>query len=420
MMIEQKRYFNFGTIIKIELENKIFQYPSDYYRIYLSTAPKYIKKIIEKWENGRDLTERDYYQMLNKIFSNTYAQIKNQIKSKPSVEAETEKITDIWGLEISNGKLAFKEEVAKEAEVKILLFCLEQFLRPYAETILKKYFANYKLNLINWNQDTEYLKPESLDHVIKSAYLFTLYNYLWINEDARYNFFVEYFSTEFEKRVSFINRLKEGQRPGEGIEYIPIFDDFRNFDPEKGAIIAQMISRVLKQEDISGNERKVIEEALYNHAKTILNFYDDHAAKIRDSILTPVVSEMVSLHKSKEFLAAAETCFEKKLFNSVINRSYYAMLRAARAALVNFGYIKPWRGTSLRPSQSHDEVIHTFNQYLIYEKKIFPKELCSSMKDAFKHRLIADYADQEVEPKTAQQILNNAKKFIAKVEEVVS
>ncbi|MHB8172353.1 MAG: HEPN domain-containing protein [Thermincolia bacterium] len=326
----------------------------------------------------------------------------------------------LCGVAVVNDNLIIREECKPDVEIKTLRFCIEQILRPYTQPILKNFFPGLDINLGNWHDPIAEDQME-LDQTVKIAYIFTLYNYLWNEEAAdRYNFFLDYYQSELTKRLGFVKRLWENRRPGEGLEYIPIFEDFRNFNPEKGALVNQVVTRVLKSQDLQESERKFIEEALINHAKKVLTYRDEEATKIKDSILTPLVSEMVSLNKSKEFIQAAEICFIQGLHNSCINRAYYAMLRAARAALVHSGLCKSWRGDNLRPMETHEEVINTFDQVLVGEKGLFPVEMVTSLRRAYQQRLIADYADQETDERIAAMVMKKALLFVNKVGEVVS
>ena len=50
----------------------------------------------------------------------------------------------------------------------------------------------------------------------------------------------------------------------------------------------------------------------------------------------------MSLEKAEEFQKAAQRCLEEGWYNSAVNRAYYAMFQAARAALATAGIDRPW------------------------------------------------------------------------------
>ncbi len=410
--MEQQRYFQPVSLIRFTLGPLNIDYPWDVYRLYLSHyAPKYIKQITAKWEGGRELTDRDYYQLIKKLFANP-----DKGRNLP----ELADLATICGVEYSDCHLKIREDARQEAENKTLRFCLEQILSPYSKPVLEEYFPQEDIYLGNWTEQINDARVE-LEQSIKIAYIFTLYNYLWAPETQNnYGYFLEYFRKEFAKRISFIKQMWENRRPDEGLEYIPIFEDFRNLNPEKGAFMAQMISRILKSQNLQPGEKKIIEEALIKHAKAVLNCRDEQANQLKNSLLTPVVSEIVSLNKSQEFLRAAQICLEHQLFNSALNRCYYAMLRSARAILVNFGYFKPWKSVNLTPIESHEEVIAAFHKLLVEEKALFSNEQFAFIRKVLQKRLVADYSDLEIKAGEARQIFKQAQNFVARVEEIIA
>ncbi|MFZ3171521.1 MAG: HEPN domain-containing protein [Carboxydocellales bacterium] len=407
-----QRYFQPVSLIKFKLGHLTVDYPDDVFKVYLDTyAPKYIRLIIAKWENGKEFTDRDFYQVIKKAFVNPY-------KGRSLPEAAD--LATICGVEYRDRTLCIREDARQEVQNRTLRFCLEEILSPYTRPILEKYFPQEVFNLGYWQEKISSGRLE-LDQTVKIAYIFTLYNYLW-DQDAqqRYGYFLEYYQTELAKRVSFIKQMWENRQPGEGLEYIPIFEDFSNLNPEKGAFMAQVISRILKSQNVQPGEKKIIEEALIRHAKVAINCRDEQATQIKASLITPVISEIVSLNKSQEFLQAAKVCLEQKLFNSVLNRCYYAMLRAARAALISFGYCKPWRGLNLRPVETHEEVLLTFQKVLIEEKGLFQPEQMKFIRTTLQKRLVADYADLETKARDASQALKHAQEFVTRVEEIIN
>ncbi|HEX3031865.1 MAG TPA: HEPN domain-containing protein [Bacillota bacterium] len=409
--MNQQRYFRPVSLIKFPLGPIRVDYPNDVFRLYLSDyAPKYIRQIISKWQHGKELTERDYYQLIKKVFGNPY---------RGRILPDTADISYICGIEVKNGRLVVLEDAKQEIELKTLRSFLEQMLTPYTEPILAECFPDEQFNLGYWQELLAEDKGE-LEFNIKIAYIFTLYNYLWDQEAReRYRYFPDYYTKEFGKRVRFIKRMWENRKPGEGLEYIPIFENFRNLNVEKGAFMVQMLSRILRSQNVQSGEKKIIEEALIKHAQALANCRDEEATQLKNRIINPVVSELVSLNKCQEFLHAAQLCLDNQLFNSALNRCYYAMLRACRAALVNFGYCKPWRGDNLRPVESHDEVLASFQRILVEEKGLFPMEQLGVLRRVLQKRLVADYADLEIKPGEAGRIFRQAQLFISKIEEII-
>lgn len=408
----QVRYLQPVSLVKFRLGELKVNYPEDLYRLYLGLyAPKYVRQIVGKWEKGRELTDRDYFLLIKKAYANPY---------KHRVLPEDADMGVICGLELgTDGRLAVREDAKQEAETRTVRFCIEQILAPYTDPILEKHFPGEKINLGYWQEQISSEKLE-LGQTVQIAYIFTLYNFLWAAEAReQYGYFLNYYQTELTKRVSFVRQIWENRKPGEGLEYIPIFEDFRNLNPEKGAFMAQTISRILKSQDVQLGEKKIIEEALIRQAQMVLDSRDEEADRIKNSLITPVVSELVSLKKSREFLRAAEVCLENHLFNSVINRCYYAMLRAVRAALVSFGYGKPWHGANLRPLESHEELMLSFQKVLVEEKGLITREQYGFLRRVLQRRLIADYSDLEIKDNEAERVLVQARQFVARIEKII-
>lgn len=110
------------------------------------------------------------------------------------------------------------------------------------------------------------------------------------------------------------------------------------------------------------------------------------------------------LEKAGENLNAAELCFEKGLNNDCANRSYYAALQAAVAALADRG-IK-------RNKVDHKWVQAEFNGRLINRQKIFPAKIKPYLMKMQTVRNEADYEIQQVSKKNALKQLSRAKEIV--------
>ena len=112
------------------------------------------------------------------------------------------------------------------------------------------------------------------------------------------------------------------------------------------------------------------------------------------------------LTRAKKALLAAETLLEKQLYEDCVSRAYYAVLHAAKAALVTVG-IEP---------ESHYAVRRMFGLHLVKTGKIekdFAKILTAEQED----REIGDYDIHiEIEQNTAIKRVHEAEKFIKRVE----
>ena len=113
--------------------------------------------------------------------------------------------------------------------------------------------------------------------------------------------------------------------------------------------------------------------------------------------------------KARENLFAAEICFENAHYNASANRSYYAALQAAVAALADRG-IK-------RDKVDHKWVQAEFNGRLIKRQKVYPGKVKSYLTDMQTIRNEADYEIHMVSKKVAWKQFSRAKEIVILVKE---
>lgn len=113
------------------------------------------------------------------------------------------------------------------------------------------------------------------------------------------------------------------------------------------------------------------------------------------------------LTRAKKALLAAKTLIEKDLFEDCVSRAYYAVLHAAKAALV----------LSEVEVDTHSGVRSMFGLHLVKTGKIereFAKILTAEQED----REIGDYEIEiEIEIERARQRVNEAERFVQRIEQ---
>jgi len=111
------------------------------------------------------------------------------------------------------------------------------------------------------------------------------------------------------------------------------------------------------------------------------------------------------LNRAGKALLAAKTLLENQLYEDCVSRAYYAVLHAAKAALVTTG-VEP---------ESHGAVRRLFGLHLVKTGKIekdFAKILIAEQED----REIGDYDIHiEIEQDTAQKRVRDAEKFVERI-----
>lgn len=115
------------------------------------------------------------------------------------------------------------------------------------------------------------------------------------------------------------------------------------------------------------------------------------------------------LQKAKEFLDDAQKNFDDRRYRTSVNRSYYAVLNAARALLILEG----------ANPETHDGVI-TMLSLRFVKKGILPSEVIKSFKLLLSRRTDVDYGDfDSINKEDALVSLNDAKTFIEAIEQAM-
>ena len=110
------------------------------------------------------------------------------------------------------------------------------------------------------------------------------------------------------------------------------------------------------------------------------------------------------MDKAKENLAAAEICFENRLYNASANRAYYAAYHAAISALADRGIKKE--------KLDHKWVQAEFSGRLIKRSKVYPAKVKSFLMDMQNIRNDADYEMHKVGKNAARKQLAMAREII--------
>ena len=110
------------------------------------------------------------------------------------------------------------------------------------------------------------------------------------------------------------------------------------------------------------------------------------------------------MDKAKENLAAAEICFENRLYNASANRAYYAAFHSAISALAGRG-IK-------REKLNHKWVQAEFNSQLISRRKVYSGKLKPYLMKMQTVRNEADYDSQKISKKVARRQLSRAREIL--------
>jgi uncharacterized protein (UPF0332 family) len=120
----------------------------------------------------------------------------------------------------------------------------------------------------------------------------------------------------------------------------------------------------------------------------------------------------VYLSKARNSLRTAQSAYEQGDFDSCASRAYFAVLQAEIAALIELTEFRQeeWR---------HERVQAEFNRRLIQARKVFPASLRSIHDDLIGRRHTADYTDQHVSARLAEQCLRRAAEMLTAIERIM-
>ena len=120
----------------------------------------------------------------------------------------------------------------------------------------------------------------------------------------------------------------------------------------------------------------------------------------------------VYLAKARDSLRTAQSAYEQGDSDSCASRAYCAVFQAEIAALIKL--------TEFRQEQwRHERVQAEFNQRLIQARKVFPASLRSIHDDLIGRRHSADYTDQHVSARLAEQCLRRAAEMLTAIEGIL-
>jgi uncharacterized protein (UPF0332 family) len=120
----------------------------------------------------------------------------------------------------------------------------------------------------------------------------------------------------------------------------------------------------------------------------------------------------VYLAKARNSFRTAQSAYEQGDSDSCASRAYFAVFQAEIAALIKL--------TELRQEQwRHERVQAEFNRRLIQARKVFPASLRSIHDDLIGRRHTADYTEQHVSARLAEQCLRRAAEMLAAIERIL-
>jgi len=118
------------------------------------------------------------------------------------------------------------------------------------------------------------------------------------------------------------------------------------------------------------------------------------------------------LARAEEFLRCADYAVQNNYFNACAICSYASLFWTARAALAYEGFD--------RPTWEHGELRSKFTDELIKNRGHYPHNFNAWLVNAYRLRNFAQYHFDPPQVKKIRRMVNHAKEFIRKAEEVIN
>jgi uncharacterized protein (UPF0332 family) len=117
------------------------------------------------------------------------------------------------------------------------------------------------------------------------------------------------------------------------------------------------------------------------------------------------------LARAEQALLTASKNLENRDYGAAVNRAYYSIYNASRAALITVGQPR------LSMSKTHSGLRTAFNEHVIKAGKAH-KSLATIYAAESNRRLAADYEGREIEHAEAAEAIINASAFLNAVTEI--
>jgi uncharacterized protein (UPF0332 family) len=124
------------------------------------------------------------------------------------------------------------------------------------------------------------------------------------------------------------------------------------------------------------------------------------------------MDRQVYLTKARNSLRTAQSAYEHGDFDACASRAYFAVFQAEIATLIKLTEF-------LQVQWRHDRVQAEFNRRLILARKLFPASLRSIHYDLVGTRHTADYSDQIISARAADQCLGKAAEMLTNIARVL-
>ncbi|CAM5198926.1 hypothetical protein UACE39S_05699 [Ureibacillus acetophenoni] len=322
-----------------------------------------------------------------------------------------------FGISIADDNFELIDEWIPYVKKETWEYIVLDLLRKTYTRIIEDYNfnVNIPINLWSWKTGVDSIE-QSLLNSFRSAFMFTLIGFLYGDNRGLYNSFNDFFTNEFSKRIKFINRVWISKKPEEEVRYIPIFDSFYNFKGLQKENLIKMIYTVLDNEQITFDDKEMIKNTLIHGAEAFHKNINAEGLALEQSLIKPVVNYVAELSTAYHCLKAAQVLHDEKLYNSSVNRSYYAMMHALKALLENKQMLSDWSAQVLNVEENHKQLEKKLKT--LVNNKVINKSYLQDFKSVKDSRWIADYNVSLITDIECKDCLSKADKFLSEIKKL--
>lgn len=407
--------------------------PRGVYLLYIQNMfDEHIKKEVElfkKYAYGVVFEDSDYSFLLDLIMTNTPRNWAQSVDNKD--------ILSKFGIGISeddNGRKKFviREEAKDTIRVETWEGIIIDLLRHSAMEIISCFDFEAHFSRINKNvsQNEKLIislgawkfssdkAEQSLSNALRAAFMFTLVGYHSGDRKTQYNSFMDYFESEFYKRVSLVFGIWSSLQNKSDIKYVPLYDSFHNLTSTSKNELIDVMKAVLDNEYTAVDEKQTLKNQLILSAG---EFHDNLSAsdvQLEETLIKPAINLVLLREKAKETITSAEILLTESKYMDCANRCYYAMMFTLKVLLENQGKLANWKINELKEKETHESLERGLRDL------VNSGVLSATDKADFDYvkaqRLKCDYSLYCFGKEDAEHCVILIKKFFSKMESIIN
>ncbi len=386
-------------------------------------------ELFKKYAYGVTLEDSDYSSLLDLIMTSTPRNWNQSINNGD--------ILSQFGLGISeddNGKRKFvildaaKDTIRVEAWEGIIIDLLNKSAMDIISCFdFESHFSrkndnssgNDKLyiSLGAWKFSSDEAE-QKLSNALRTAFMFTLVGYYVGDRKNQYSTFIDYFESEFYKRVSLVFGMWSSLQNKADVKYMPLYDSFHNLSSTSKNELIDVLKALLDNQYSAVDEKQDLKNPLILSAGEFHNNLSASDAMLEQTLIKPAINLVLLREKAKETIASAEILLAEGKYVDCANRCYYAMMFSLKTLLEYQGKLANWKANELKESETHNSLENGLTDL------VNARILSSSDKADFEYvkdqRWKCDYSLYCFRKEDAEHCVKLIKKFFSKIEGIIS